>query len=227
MVFAALIQLITNPTDHDVVVELLLNMADNSQAYDGNLSFNIHYLPTNVGAFYVLNTWQTQLDMDNYLADLIDGQTSEQLLSYLVAEPTISRSQMLSRPVTAVVNDDNQHQHQHHYQQQLTHNRRDNDQQVTLIPFFYIIPTAEDIEQVKRAHLSVINSTRNEPGCLTYDLYQLLDEPAIMFFYENWSSAAVLNVHMNTSNFYRVVRQQVDPYLLVPWTALSMTIVKN
>jgi quinol monooxygenase YgiN len=95
--------------------------------------------------------------------------------------------------------------------------------QVTLIPFFVI--KAGEVDAVRKAHLSVIDSTRAEPGCLTYDLYQCLDDPSTMFFHENWTDQRALEKHMNTPNFYRVVRGEVDKRLVVPWTALRLTMV--
>ena len=52
-----------------------------------------------------------------------------------------------------------------------------------------------------------IPDTRSEPGCLEYDLYQLIDDhpvansvdPSVMFFYENWTNTEALQRHMNTT----------------------------
>jgi len=207
MSVAVLIQLIVRPENHEEVIGSLFEIADNTRYYQNNLGFHIHYLSSNPGAFYILSKWHEEIDMNLYLDDFNSDNLIKNLSIYLISHPTISRAKMLSQPSNKPSNQ--------------------NNSQITLIPFFYIIPQSEEIEKVKRAHLSVISFTRNEPGSITYDLYQLLDDPAIMFFYENWSSTEALSKHMNTRNFYQVVRNQVDPYLLVPWTSLSMKIVRD
>jgi len=222
MTVAALIQLIARPEDHERVTEVLLDLADNSYFYSGVEEFNVHYLSSNPGAYYVLVEYTTESHMSDYLGDFNNknGFLIKYLLPYLIVNPIISQARMISKPsISSYYNTHKQKPAYQGFDQFI-----DNDQ-VTLIPFFYIHPNESDIEKVKQAHLSVITSTRNEPGCITYDLYQLLDDPAIMFFYENWTNEKVLFQHMNTPTFYRVVRGQVDPHLLVPWTALNMKIV--
>jgi quinol monooxygenase YgiN len=97
--------------------------------------------------------------------------------------------------------------------------------QVTLVPYFIIRPG--EVEAVRRAHLTMVEPTRAEPGCLGYDLYQLREDPSVMFFYENWTDQDALSRHMNTVNFYRYVRGDVDARLVAPWTAHTMTMVSE
>ena len=160
-----------------------------------NFTFRVHQLKTNPAAFYALTNW----------TDLMPRHFP---MEYLVAPPTVTFAHMISRPDTSL-------------------NKRiavpNSLDQVTLIPFFTI--KKKEIDAVRNAHLSVVDTTRAEHGCIDYDLYQSLDDPAVMFFYENWTDQAALSKHMNTPNFYRVVRGEVDPRLLVPWTALSMTMI--
>ncbi|AYV75882.1 MAG: antibiotic biosynthesis monooxygenase [Terrestrivirus sp.] len=191
----ALIQLIVKPENRKDMINILLDIMQRDI---------IHYSKSIPGAFYILSKWKTESDMDEYLQNFSQNLIPK-LTSYIVAQPTISRARMLSQQSSSISSHIN------------------NSNAFALIPFFYIIPNA--IETVKEAHLSVVDSTRKEPGCLEYDLYQLIDNPAIMFFYENWSGTEALSTHMNTSNFYRVVRGQVDKQLLVPWTALELEIV--
>jgi homoserine O-acetyltransferase len=165
---------------------------------EGALSYRVHVLGTNPSAFYTLSTWSDQESLEDHITQLGDLQN-------LVSPPDVTRARMLSdpnpRPSRAVV---------------------DSKTQVTLIPFFTI--KHGNIEAVKKSHLSVVDSTRAEPGSIDYDLYQA-DDPSVMFFYENWTDQKALSVHMNTPNFYRVVRGEVDPKLVVPWTGLSMSLI--
>lgn len=205
MTVAVLIQLISRPENHENMVTLLNRLVSITQTRFsgfGHIRSHVHYLKSNLGAFYILSKWVNEISMDSYLSNFNQLITPE-ITQNIVASPTISRARMLSQ----------------------ASNRELSRSQLTLVPFFYIIPRPEEIEYVKQAHLSVVDSTRAEPGCLGYDLYQSLDDPAIMFFYENWASSEALSQHMNTPNFYHVVRGQVDPNLVVPWTALEMTLI--
>lgn len=165
---------------------------------EGALSYRVHVLSTNSSAFYTLSTWNDQKALEAHIAELREVQN-------LISPADVTRARMLStpnpKPSRAVT---------------------DSKTQVTLIPFFTI--KRGNIEVVKKSHLSVIDSTRAEPGVIDYDLYQA-EDPTVMFFYENWTDGKALSVHMNTPNFYRVVRGEVDPKLVVPWTGLSMSLI--
>jgi quinol monooxygenase YgiN len=203
-IVAALIQIIVTPKCHKIAREMLLELSSFVKQEADNIGYELHQLQTNPGAFYILGKWTNKKAMDAHLYEF--GVWVSNLTKCLVAAPTISRARMLSPPKTSI-------------------SPKFYENQITLVPFFYVKSDPRSIVRVKNAHLSVVASTRLEPGCLDYDLYQLLDDPAVMFFYENWASADALSRHMNTPNFYRVVRGQVDPLLLVPWTALDMKLI--
>jgi len=166
----------------------------------GSLTYRVHQLKTNPAAFYSLSTWSDQKMLDDHILQALS-------VPDLVGPVSVTRARMLSPPNTA--------------ESKATIN---SSSQITLVPFFII--KKGEIETVKNAHLSVVDSTRNEPGCIDYDLYQA-EDPSVMFFYENWTNQAALDKHMNTNNFYRVVRAEVDPRLVVPWTALSMSLISK
>ena len=44
--------------------------------------------------------------------------------------------------------------------------------------------------------LGLIPTTRQEPGCLNYDLHQATDSPAVFLFHENWASKKHLDDHL-------------------------------
>lgn len=44
--------------------------------------------------------------------------------------------------------------------------------------------------------LALIPTTRQEPGCLNYDLHQATDNPASFMFHENWTSKQHLDDHL-------------------------------
>ena len=53
-------------------------------------------------------------------------------------------------------------------------------------------------EEVLREIMSLIEPTRSEDGCITYDLHRAQDDPALFCLYENWRSRRDLDVHLST-----------------------------
>lgn len=56
---------------------------------------------------------------------------------------------------------------------------------------------ADKIDLVRTELEKLVEVTRPEEGCLQYDLHQDNDNPACFLFYENWSSRALWQTHMN------------------------------
>ena len=50
-------------------------------------------------------------------------------------------------------------------------------------------------EAVKQELLSVVKPTRSEPGCISYDVHQAIDDKTLFIFYENWKSMEDLEKH--------------------------------
>ena len=44
----------------------------------------------------------------------------------------------------------------------------------------------------------LIAPSRKDPGCISYNLHQSIDDPAIFVFYETWESRALLEAHAKT-----------------------------
>jgi quinol monooxygenase YgiN len=44
--------------------------------------------------------------------------------------------------------------------------------------------------------LALIPITRQEPGCLNYDLHEAADQPGLFCFHENWTSKPHLDDHL-------------------------------
>ncbi|MFE9657805.1 putative quinol monooxygenase [Micromonospora sp. NPDC006431] len=144
-------------------------------------------LKNNPAAFYVLGNWADEQALDAHLASTHVRQClTETVAGEIVAPYTQWRMQMLSEPDT-----------------RLDRPRPvgNSPAQVTLVPFFTI--KADEEAAVGDCHLEMVAITRAEPGCLGYDLYQSVEDPSVMFLYENWTEQAALDKHMNTSNFYR------------------------
>lgn len=53
----------------------------------------------------------------------------------------------------------------------------------------------EFIEDVKKALINILEPTRNEAGCLLYELHQDLNDPSIFMFYEVWETVENWKAH--------------------------------
>ncbi len=53
-------------------------------------------------------------------------------------------------------------------------------------------------DQVRRECLALIAPSRSEEGCITYDLYQSTDDPAVFVFFEIWLSRQHVEKHLET-----------------------------
>lgn len=208
---AVLTQFVAKPGREDDVCDALLHLAAPSRNEAGNVSYDLHRLKSNPAAFYLLANWTDRTALDQHLASQhVRAVLTEQAGPDLVAPPLLTYARPLSN---------------HDSRPDRPRPTADSPAQVTLVPFFTIKSGEE--EAVGRAHLAMVEPTRAEPGCLDYDLYQCVDDPSVMFFYENWTDQESLAKHMNTPNFYRYVRGEVDPRLVVPWTAHMMSMVSQ
>ncbi len=206
-----LAQFVAKPGRESDVCDALLHLVQPSRASGGNLSYDLHRLKNNPAAFYVLANWSDQAAFDRHMASAdVRRLLDERAAPNLVAPAMLSYARPLSSPDT---NPDRPRP------------TASNPAQVTLVPFFTI--KSDQVDEVGRVHLTMVGPTRAEPGCLSYDLYQSRADPALMFFYENWTDQPALDVHMNTPNFYRYVRGEVDGRLVAPWTAHVMTMVSQ
>jgi len=64
--------------------------------------------------------------------------------------------------------------------------------------------------QVRKALLSLVAPSREDPGCVNYDLHQALDDPALFFFHENWTSEAHLERHLQKPELKAVLAKLED-----------------
>ena len=57
---------------------------------------------------------------------------------------------------------------------------------------------SDKIEEFKSVALQLINPTRAEEGCITYELCQDQKDETTFFFIEEWESKDLLNVHLKS-----------------------------
>ena len=52
--------------------------------------------------------------------------------------------------------------------------------------------------ELKQALISLVAPTRQEAGCLNYDLHASPEDPAKFLFHENWASKELLDAHLKS-----------------------------
>jgi len=56
----------------------------------------------------------------------------------------------------------------------------------------------DEMEAVKAALMTMVEPTRQEPGCLCYNLHQSKSDPTQFLFYEQWASKETFDAHGKT-----------------------------
>lgn len=69
---------------------------------------------------------------------------------------------------------------------------------ITVVATFQARPGKET--ELKKALISLLNPTRQEAGCINYDLHQSPEDPAKFLFHENWTSKAHLDAHLQNTH---------------------------
>lgn len=68
-----------------------------------------------------------------------------------------------------------------------------------------VVAKKDRVEAVKTELLKLIAPTRQENGCIAYNLHQDHENPAVFIFYETWENGQCLDAHMATEHFKRYV----------------------
>lgn len=63
-------------------------------------------------------------------------------------------------------------------------------------------------QELKEVLSRMIEPTRQEPGCIAYQLYAN-EKNDTFFFYELWESSAHLDAHGRTEHYQRLVKERV------------------
>lgn len=61
------------------------------------------------------------------------------------------------------------------------------------------------LEEYKGIAARLVEETRKEAGCISYDLCQDVDNSNILTFVEKWESMQALDAHMQTPHFTEIV----------------------
>jgi len=80
-------------------------------------------------------------------------------------------------------------------------------------------------DQVREALLDLVAQTRNEKGCVNYDLHQSRENPSDFAIYENWHEATDLDAHAKSAQvqaFNRVAGHLLKcPAEIRKWSMIS------
>ncbi len=76
--------------------------------------------------------------------------------------------------------------------------------------------------QLRRELQRLVAPTREEAGCVTYDLHESMGEPGCFLFYEVWKSPADLEAHFQTPHMLSIAKVLpellAEPMDLTKWT---------
>lgn len=61
----------------------------------------------------------------------------------------------------------------------------------------------------------LVEATRNEPGNLSYYIYQSVDDAGVLILHERYTNAEALEVHKASAHYQEVVAKQIIPHLEV------------
>ena len=80
--------------------------------------------------------------------------------------------------------------------------------QVTVVARVKARPGMEE-RLVEAAH-PLISPTRDEEGCINYDVHQNAEDPAELLFYENWRSKADFDRHVERPHVKKILDQRPE-----------------
>jgi quinol monooxygenase YgiN len=66
------------------------------------------------------------------------------------------------------------------------------------------------LAEYKQKTVHLIEETRKEVGCISYDLCEDIDNPNILTFIEKWEDKMSLDAHMKTTHFVEIVPKLKD-----------------
>ena len=79
--------------------------------------------------------------------------------------------------------------------------------------------------EMRRELLSLVEPSRKDPGCLSYDLHQSVENPALFMFHETWSSKELLDRHLQKPDLQAVLARigkiVAEPPQITLWKKIS------
>ena len=87
--------------------------------------------------------------------------------------------------------------------------------------FFY----EEKVDQALKLYEELVRETQKEVGCISYNLYQDVNDRSILTVLEEWENVECLENHIKTEHFSRIVPEisklrisaEINKYKLMIW----------
>ncbi len=83
-----------------------------------------------------------------------------------------------------------------------------NEEKIVLIARLKV--KADKVEEAKKAGMAIVAESRNEEGCVNYDIHQSIEDETLFFWHETWVNKAALDEHFATpffGEFFKVVER--------------------
>ena len=68
-----------------------------------------------------------------------------------------------------------------------------NDEKIVLVARLKV--KKEMVEEAKKVALSLVEVSREEEGCVNYDLHQAIDDETVFVWHEVWANKSALDAH--------------------------------
>ena len=85
---------------------------------------------------------------------------------------------------------------------------------ITVVATFQARPGKES--ELKSALIGLVAPTRQEAGCINYDLHALPEDPAKFLFHENWTSKAHLDTHLRSPHIKALLPRVEELCMALP-----------
>ncbi len=72
------------------------------------------------------------------------------------------------------------------------------------------IVKADKINEFQAVAAQLVAASQKEAGCISYNLYQEINNPQILTFIETWQDLAAIESHSNSSHFTTLVPQMAE-----------------
>ena len=72
-----------------------------------------------------------------------------------------------------------------------------NDEKIVLMARLNV--KKDQVEALKQAALAIVAESRQESGCVNYDVHQLIDDETVFLWHETWANKAALDEHFAKS----------------------------
>lgn len=88
-----------------------------------------------------------------------------------------------------------------------------------------VLSLPNTLEDTKALLISLVEPTRKEEGCISYELWQNQENPNEFSFVEEWVDQAALEAHFLTPHFLEA-RKKVDELLILQPQIHRYTLIK-